>query len=98
MDKADIARERVSVLPVRELLTIESVRSIWLAGHEELFLIRARLDDSITGYRTLRTPDALKAALCQCSIGRPAIYVTWQRTPFNKMAWNEHDILDVETQ
>ncbi len=98
MDKADIERERVLLMPVRELITIDSVREQWLAGHERIFIIRGHLEETPMAYRDFHTPDALKASLCQVAIGRPALYVTWRRNPFNKFRWNEHDIISVETQ
>lgn len=98
MDNADIERERILMMPVRELLTITDVKPIRLAGNEELFLVKAHLEETPMAYRNLRTMDGLKASFCRAAISRPAIYVTWQRNPFNKMAWNEHDILSVEEQ
>ncbi len=96
MEKADIERERISLLPVRELITVTSVRSIRLAGGEELFLVRGHLDEAVVAMRSLRTMDAWKASLCRTAIGRPSIFITWQRNPFNRMAWDEHDIISVE--
>lgn len=98
MDNAEIERERILMMPVRERLTITEVRPIRLAGNEELFLVRAHLEETPMTYRNLRTMDGLKASVCRCAIGRPALFITWQRNPFNKMAWNEHDILSVESQ
>lgn len=96
MDQADIERERLLMMPVRELITIDSVREQRLAGNERIYIVRGHFDDSPSGYRDLRTPDVFKAALCRCSIGRPALWVTWQPNPFNKFRMNEHDILEVE--
>ncbi len=96
MDMAEIKRERLLLLPVRELITITDVRSIRLAGGEELFLVRGHLDEAIVAMRSLRTMDPWKASLCRAAIGRPSVYLTWQRNPFNKFAWNEHDIIQVE--
>lgn len=96
MDKADIERERILMRPVRELLTITEVREQRLAGNERIFLIKAHVEETPMAYRSLRTMDSLKASFCRAAISRPAIYVTWQRNPFNKMAWNEHDIVSVE--
>jgi hypothetical protein len=98
MEKADIEREKLLMMPVRELITIESVREQRLAGNERIYIIRGYLGDNTMAYRNLRTADVFKAALCRVSIGRPAVWVKWQRNPFNKFAWNEHDILDVEVQ
>lgn len=96
MDNADIDRERILLMPVRELIAIDSVREQRLAGNERIFIVRGHLDESPMAYRDLRTADVFKAALCRCSIGRPALWIKWQRNLFNKFAWNEHDILDVE--
>lgn len=98
MDNSDLERERLLMMPVRELLTIDSVREQRLAGNERIYIIRAHLDDIPIAFRDLRTGDAFKASLCRVSVGRPALWVTWQRNPFNKFAWNEHDILHVEPQ
>ncbi len=96
MDKADIERERVLMMPVRELITIESVREQYLAGNERIFLIRGYLDDTPMATRSLRTPDPWLASACKVAIGRPSVWIKWQRNPWNKFAWNEHDILNVE--
>lgn len=98
MDRADIERERVSLLPVRELITVTDVRPIRLSGHEEIFIIKGHLDETPMAMRSLRTTDGLKASVCRAAIGRPSIYITWQRNPFNRMAWNEHDLITVEPQ
>lgn len=98
MGKADIERERVSLLPVRELITITDVRPIRLAGNEEIFIIKGHLDETQMAMRSLRTTDGLKASVCRAAISRPSIYITWQRNPFNRMAWDEHDLIAVEPQ
>lgn len=98
MEKADIERERILLMPVRELLTIESVREQRLAGNERIFLVRGHLHEILMASRSLRTPDPWKASLCEAAIGRSAVWVKWRRNLFNKFAWNEHDILSVESQ
>lgn len=96
MDKADLERERVSLLPVRELMTITAVREQRLAGNERIFLIKAHLEETVMAYRYLRTRDGLEASACRAAIGRHPLLITWQRKSFDKMAWNEHDIVKVE--
>lgn len=96
MTRADIERERILLMPVRELMTITDVREVRLAGNEKMFLVKAHLEETPMAYRSLRTTDPWKASACRAAIGRPSVYIEWQRNPFNRMAWNEHDILDVE--
>lgn len=98
MDKADIERERISLLPVRELITITHVRPIRLAGNEEIFIIKGHLDETPMAMRSMRTTDGWKASMCQAAVDMGSVWVTWQRNPFNRMAWNEHDLIAVEPQ
>ncbi len=89
-------RERISLMPVRELITVTEVRSMWTAGKTELFLVRGYLDETPLASRHLRTLDPWKASICKEAIGGKSLAITWQRDPFSRMSWNEHNILQVE--
>lgn len=98
MTSSDIAKEKVSLLPVRELVLISSVQEIWIAKGERIFLIKGDVFGSPLSARSMRTSNAWNASLCRAAIGHPPIFLTWQKNPFNRMAWNEHDLISVEPQ
>ncbi len=96
MTSEDIVKERLSLMPVRELITVTEVRSQWLSKSVELFLVRGYLDETPLASRHLRTLDPWKASICKEAIGGRSVAITWQRDPFSRMSWNEHNILKVE--
>lgn len=98
-DKADLDRERVSLQPVRELMTITSVDTFTAASlgrRQDLFLICGYVFQKPIEQRRLRTPSGFMATLCRAKIGLSPLQLTWKRNPFNNKSWLEYDLLKVE--
>jgi hypothetical protein len=86
----------VSLLPVRELITVHRVDTIRLAGGETLFLVKGYVFAHPTEQRSMRTPDGWKATACKSAIGNPPLWLTWKANPFHKLSFLEHDLVTVE--